>query len=311
VKQAPGIRLAVLAFAALVGGCLPGAASPAASGLPITTPATTASSALAPVPAFSYVWVIVMENTGFDRVVGAADAPFLNDLIARGGLATAYHGVGRPSQPNYLALFSGSTHGIADNDLHDIDAPTIADQLEGAGLTWREYAENVPSGCYLGATADGGRDGDGRYVRKHAPAISFTAIAGDPARCSNVSDLTAFDPSVGGVSLIIPNMCHSMHDCSIADGDAWLADFVPRITESAAFRAGGALFVTFDEGDPDDAGGGRPAMIVVSPLVTAGTVSDIPHDHYSLLRTIEEGFGLDCLANACVANTLAEFFGDR
>ncbi len=63
--------------------------------------------------------MIVLENKGYERIVGSPDAPFLNSLIGRGGLADAYHGVGRPSQPNYLALFSGSTQGVTDNDPHE------------------------------------------------------------------------------------------------------------------------------------------------------------------------------------------------
>jgi hypothetical protein len=286
-----------LAVATLVGGCLPAGATDSPSPSPV-----------GPVPALDHVWVIVLENKGYERIVGSPDAPFLNSLIGRGGLADAYHGVGRPSQPNYLALFSGSTQGVTDNDPHDIDAPTVADQLEAAGLTWREYAENVPDGCFAGATAEGGRDGTGQYARKHAPAISFTAIAGDPSRCSNISDLTAFDPAAAAFELIIPDMCHSMHDCSIAEGDAWLADFVPRITDSTPFRDGGVLFVVFDEGDPGDSGGGRPPAIVVSPRVAPGTVSGRSHDHFSLLRTIEYAFGLDCLALACDGEPMAEFF---
>lgn len=280
--------------------------SPASPGASPASP--SASTGVSEVPPLQHVWVIVMENQGIERIVGAADAPTFNALIAQGGLATAYHGVGRPSQPNYLALFSGSTQGVTDNDVHDITAPTLADQLEAAGLSWRAAAENFPGDCFLGATATGGRDGKGDYARKHVPAISFTGISGDPTRCANVEDLTAFQPGAANVTFITPNMCHSMHDCSVADGDAWLKAFVPRITDSQEFKDGGVLFITFDEGDPGDTGGGRPATIVLSPKVAPGSVSDDPHDHYSLLRTIEDGFGLPCLGQACENDAMDEFF---
>lgn len=249
-----------------------------------------------------------MENVGYERIVGSADAPYLNQLLAEGGLAEAYSGITEPSQPNYLAMFSGSTQGVTDNQPHDLDAPTLADQLESAGRSWGEYAENVPGDCFAGATASGGRDGAGTYARKHAPAISFTSIQSNPARCANIRDLSSFEPGNVDYALIIPNLCHDMHDCSIAEGDAWLADFVPRITGSAAFQARGLLVVTFDEGEKADKGHGRVATILVSPLVAAGVTSSVPHDHYSLLRTIESGWGLGCLAASCTANTLAEFF---
>jgi acid phosphatase len=259
-------------------------------------------------PAVGKIWIVVLENTPYDRIVGSPAAPFLNELIARGGLAEAYSGVGRPSQPNYLALFSGSTQGVTDNDSHDIDAPNLADQLDAARRTWGEYAENVPPDCFTGSTASGGRDGPGDYARKHAPAISFTSIRSDAARCANIHDLTDFEPGAVDYALIVPNLCHDMHSCSISAGDAWLADFVPRITASAAFGDRGLLVVTFDEGDPHAEGNDRVATILVSPLVAAGSRSRVPHDHYSLFRTVQAAWGLDCLAESCHANTLAELF---
>jgi hypothetical protein len=259
------------------------------------------------IPAFSHVWLVVLENTGYDRIVGASEAPYLNGLIDRYGLAEAYQAVARPSQPNYLALFSGSTHGVEDNDVHDIDAPTIVDQLEGAGRTWRAYAENLPPDCFLGPTASGGPDGPGTYARKHMPALSFTTITGDPDRCALVSDLSGFAPANSDFAFIVPNLCHAMHDCSVAEGDAWLADFLPRIIDSPAFAADGLLVVTFDEGDADANGPGRVATIVVAPGV-AGIRSNVAHDHFGLLRTVEDAWGLGCLEESCGAQALTEFF---
>lgn len=103
----------------------------------ITTEMTTLVSAppdsVLPVPSFSHVFVIVLENKAYDRIVGSADAPYINELIARYGLAAAYQAVAHPSQPNYLALVSGSTQGVVDNEPHDLAAPSLFDQLERAG----------------------------------------------------------------------------------------------------------------------------------------------------------------------------------
>ena len=235
--------------------------------------------------------------------------PYLNDLIDRYGLAERASGVSRPSQPNYLALFSGSTYDVHDDGNHDIDAPTVVDQIEAAGRTWKEYAENRPPDCFTGSSASGGRDGPGDYRRKHAPAISFDAIRNDPARCANLVDLTAFRPGDVAYSLIIPNECHDAHDCGLDEADQWLASFVPSIVDSQAFASGGLLIVTFDEDNGNDPGGGHVATVVISPHVATGFRSDQPHDHYSVLRTIEDAWGLDCLANACSATPLREFFG--
>jgi hypothetical protein len=94
----------------------------------------------------------------------------------------------------------------------------------------------------------------------------------------------------------------------VAEGDAWLRAFVPRILDSPAWKDDGALFITFDEG-ADKSIHNQVATIVAAPGVAAGTTSDVAHSHYSLLRTIQDGFGLPCLAESCNANTLGEFFG--
>ena len=285
-----------------------GARSAAKASLARTNLTPTPSGAPAAVPQFSHVFTIVLENRSSANVLDSAQAPYLNQLAAKYGVADAYQGVAHPSQPNYLALFSGSTQGVTDDARHDLDAPTIADQLEAAGRSWRVYAENVPTGCFTGMTADGGPDGSGTYARKHEPAISFTSISGSPTRCANIQPMAAFDPAAADYSLIVPNLCNDAHDCPLSTADAWLKNLVPRILDSPAWKDGGVLFITFDEADGQDRAANRVATLVISPAVTPGTRSSVPHSHYSLLRTVQDGFGLDCLALSCRANSLGEFF---
>ena len=283
---------------------------------PTTSPSLTPSgsesgspSASSGLPDFPYVWIIVFENQNYSRVVGARDLPYFNGLIDRYGLAERASGVARPSQPNYFALFSGSTQDVHDNGDHDIDAPTVVDQIEASGRTWKEYAENRPAGCFTGGSASGGRDGQGVYRRKHAPAISFDGIRNDPQRCADLVDFTAFKPGDVDYSLIIPNQCHAAHDCNATEADTWLAGFAPTILDSQAFAAGGVLIVTFDEDAGNDPSGGHIATIVASRSVPAGFRSAEPHDHYSVLRTVQDAWGLDCLAESCSAMPMREFFG--
>jgi len=262
-----------------------------------------------PIPTFDHVYLIVLENHGLASVLGDPGAPYLNSLIAKYGLATNYVAVARPSQPNYIALFGGSTRGIADNENHDLSGRNLADQLEAHGRSWRVFAQNVPSGCFTGVEASGGPDGTGAYSRKHEPAISFTDISSNPARCANIVDFSHFDPAAADFELIIPNRCNDMHDCAVDVGDRFLAGFVPRILDSPGFRAGGALFITFDEGTENSSGGEQQvAMIVAGPGVPAGFRSNVQHTHYSLLRTIEDTFGLGCIDEDCDANNMSEFF---
>jgi len=256
-------------------------------------------------PTFGHVYLLIMENRGITDILTSSKATYLASLIARYGLATNYDSLTRGSQPNYLALFSGSAQGVADDLAHDLPASNLADQLDTAGRTWRVFAENVPPDCFTGTLASGGPDGAGTYARKHEPAISFTDISTDPSRCSRISDFSHFDPSAADLELIVPNLCHDMHDCSTADGDAFLASFVPRIMASPSW-ATSVLFITFDEGNGVKPHPDRVATIVVAPSVRPGLRSDVHHDHYSLLRTIETVLGLPCLAHSCTANDLSE-----
>jgi hypothetical protein len=297
--------------AALAGSSHTGSGWNASDG-PAPVAVTPALAALvAPAARFSgidRIVVIVMENHAYGSIVDNSAAPYLNGLISRYGLATAYTAVAHPSEPNYVALFTGSTQGITDDAVHSYTRPSLADQLEAHGRTWRVVAENVPGGCFTGAVAYGGADGAGWYARKHEPAIMSTRIAGDPVRCARITNMGHFTLGGAAFQLIIPNMCHDMHDCSVAAGDAFLKRLVVPITKSPLF-AHTLLVITFDEGTTDAGGGGRVATVVVGPMVRRGFQSAIPHNHYSLLRTIEDAWGLGCLAKSCAAGDLGEFIG--
>lgn len=286
------------------------AIEPPASGSPSSAADSSAVApgvGASPVPTFRHVFLIVMENREYSEIVGNAHAPYVNELIDRYGLATDYTAVAHPSEPNYLALFSGSTQGVSDDGVHDLGGKNLADQIEAHQRTWRVFAENVPGGCYRGAVARDGPDGHGTYTRKHEPAISFTDVADDPRRCAWIVGLRGFDPAAADLELIVPNMCHDGHDCSTAQADAFLRRFVPPILADPAM-AGSVLFLTWDEGDSRVGGGGRVVTVVVGPGVKPGYRSAVRHSHYSLLRTIEEAWGLGCLNHSCQANDLREFF---
>jgi phosphatidylinositol-3-phosphatase len=287
--------------------------APSASATPAVTlpsPARSASQSPSAIPRFDHIYVVVMENREIAAIVGSRAAPYINGLIARYGLATNYHAVTHPSQPNYFALFAGTTFGLTDDANHDLPARNLADQIENRGLTWHVYAQNYPGACSPKASAEGGVDltgAAGVYVRKHEPAISFTDISRRPSRCARITGLAGFSPTKASFELIIPNMTNDMHDGTVAQGDAFLRSFVPRILDDPAFRRS-LLVITWDEGTTNEGGGGRVATLVISPSVPHGMRSDVSHTHYSLLRTIEEAWGLGCLEHSCSANDLREFF---
>jgi phosphatidylinositol-3-phosphatase len=273
----------------------------------IASPTRVTSSSA--VPGFSHVYLIVLENREYSQVIGSADAPYLNSLAQKYGLATAYNAVTHPSQPNYVALVAGSPLGVTDDANHEVSGPNLFDQIEAAGKTWSVFAENVPLNCYTVATAADGEDGPGTYARKHEPAISFPSIQTNSSRCARITDFTHFSPSAADFELIVPNLCHDMHDCSIQAGDSFMRGFVPKILQSAAWQRGGVLFITWDEGTSGEGGGGRvPLLVISNQLVSSGFQSATPHSHYSLLHTVENAWGLGCLQNTCAANDLREFF---
>jgi phosphatidylinositol-3-phosphatase len=273
-------------------------------------PAPAAGSSLVAVPAFSHIYVIVMENHEYGSIVGSSKAPYINALIKRYGLAKNYTAVTHPSEPNYFALWAGTTFGIHDDGIHNLAAANIRDQLVAHGRTWHVYAQDLPAVCSTVSSAAGGVDlvgAAGTYVRKHEPAISFTSISRYPTRCSHITRLSTFSQTAASFELIVPNLTNDMHDGTIAQGDAFLNAFVPKITGSSAF-ANSLLVITWDEGTTNLGGGGHVVTIVMSPRTPIGKRSTIAHNHYSLLRTIENAWGLGCMNRTCTANDLREFF---
>ena len=296
----------------------PAATSAATAMATPDTSAATATTSTSALPNFDHIYIIVMENKESTAIIGSDRAPYLNSLIGQSGLATSYTGVSHPSLPNYLALWSGSTHGITDDNIHDLAGPTLADQLDAAGKSWSVFAENYPVAaagatptCFTKATSSGGEDGSGNYSRKHNPAMSFTSLSADPTRCSqHVTDFTHFDAAAVNFSFIVPNACHDMHDCPVSEGDKWIQQWLPQhILNTPTWKnSNSAIFITWDEGETAKDGGGNVPLIVISHQTPAGFRSQMPFDHYSLLLTIERAWGLGCLSSACQATDLSAFF---
>ncbi|MBV8491420.1 MAG: acid phosphatase [Candidatus Eremiobacteraeota bacterium] len=245
-------------------------------------------------PHASHVTVVVMENRDYAAIAGNAQAPYFNrTLVPRGVLLQNAHAVTHPSEPNYLAIFSGSTQGDASDACPVTYASAnLASELLAAGLTFGGYSESMPhdgfSGCYAGDT----------YARKHVPWASFSNV---PASANRVyrGFPTNATPSV---VFIVPNLCNDMHDCSTATGDAWLAKNVPPILAWDE-RNDGLLIVTWDEAEPDT-GTNRVATLLAGPMIGAGT-NDVQYaDHYTVLHTIEAIFNLRCIAQECKAGVL-------
>jgi hypothetical protein len=248
------------------------------------------ASAAAPVPSFDHVVVIVFENKESTMVLGNRAAPTFNAYGHRYARLTRYYGVTHPSLPNYLALVSGSTQGITTNCTDCVvEAQSLADTIEASGRTWKTYAEGLPAPGFLGPFK-------GRYAKKHNPFAYFRGIAEDPARRARIVPLSQLgrDIRAGALpsfSLVVPDLCHSMHDCSVSVGDAWLRSQIGKFVKLPKT----VVFVVFDEGRTSIRGGGHTAALALGKAVRPGSRSTAVTGHYGILRTIEQAWGLPLL----------------
>jgi hypothetical protein len=289
-KRAVALGAIALLTALLALGCGAHAGKPLGLGAGSALPRSTSS----------HVVVVVMENAEYGEVIGSSQAPYVNGLARRYGLATQSYGITHPSLPNYLALTSGSTHGVSSDctDCH-VSAANIVDQLEAAGISWGAYLEDMPKPCFQGAGAGG-------YAKKHNPFIYYDDVARSASRCRKLvgfgrlaSDLRA--GRLPTYTWIAPNLCDDGHDCGVAAGDRFLARTVPPLLRELG--PDGFMLITWDEGGSDRgccgaAHGGHVATIVAGAGVRHGARQRQPIDHYGVLGTIEQALGLPPLAGA-------------
>lgn len=282
---------------------LPPSVTPSPSPLPGETPSPTPQP---PVPEFRHIVVMVFENREFEFVIGNPAMPNYNAYAAKFALLTQYYAVTHPSLPNYLALIGGDTFGIH-SDCEDcfIDAPSLPDQIEAGGRTWKTYQENMPEPCATRDTL--------RYMQKHNPFAYFDAIRLNAERCRrSVVPLDQLDADLQANALpdfafITPNMCHSGHDCGLDQADAFLGEWLGKLLAYPGMLEDGLIVLTWDEGQGEHAccglesGGGRVATVLISNRVLPGLQDDTPYTHYSLLKTILAAWSLPELGHAAEA----------
>ncbi|MFB9237603.1 alkaline phosphatase family protein [Plantactinospora siamensis] len=283
-----------------------------------------------------HVFVIMMENHSREQILDPNNAgtPHLRALASTYGSAMNYYGVTQPSQPNYIAVTSGSTWGSAANNNNQgpfLDHTNIVDQFEDNHVSWKAYMESAPYPGYLG-----GRymdpNGSGAYAPGHNPFVLYPSIVNNPSRLNKVVPLTYLDADIAANKVpefvwITPNLCHDMHmgpGCDTLDetqleqlGDNFVDQQVKKIMSSPAWTGNSTIFITYDEGpggeyccdslpvtagdlskNPEVHGGGNVPMIVVSRQGARGYTNTVKYNHYSLLRTIEENWKLGYLGFA-------------
>ena len=198
----------------------------------------------APVVRPDHVVIVVMENKRYDAVIGHAQTPYISELAKQGANFSNAYGETHPSQPNYLAFFSGSTQGVSDNRCkHSFTAvPNLATQLLQTGRSFTGYAEGLPSVGWTGCSR-------GQYVRRHNPWVNFTDV---PATSNRpMRDFPTDFSRLPTVSFIVPGLCHDMHDCPKANADTWLRTALGGYLAWANTH-NSVLILTFDEDNKTD-----------------------------------------------------------
>jgi hypothetical protein len=331
-------------------------------------------------PRIKHVFIVVLENQGFDTTFNAhSRAPYLADTLRKAGaFLRQYYGIAHYSLPNYIAMISGIAPApktqidcphfddfvqtgtapdgqpIGDGCVYPAHVTTIANQLEAKGLTWGGFMEDMgkdpkresetcghpPIGTVDPTEVATPID---QYATKHNPFVYFHAILDTDSCTSKVVPLTRLEDALRSVDLtpnytfIVPNLCHDGHDrpCkngepgSLTSANIFLEEWIPRITSSPAYKADGLILILFDEAlsinaeaccnepsGPNTAkagvngpGGGRTGAVLISQFIKPGTVTDVPYNHYSMLRSIEDIFGLPHLGYAAKSG-LASFGKD-
>lgn len=263
--------------------------------LVVTPSAPRVALRAAALPRPAHVVIVIEENRSQANIIGSKSAPFINALAAHGAMMAQSFAETHPSEPNYLALFAGSTLGVT-KDVCPVNAgatPNLASQLLSAGYTFVGYAESLPAAGSPVCSA-------GKYARKHVPWANFSNVP--PA---NSLPFSAFPmgnyAGLPTVSFVIPNNDDNMHDGSIAQGDAWLSRALSGYANWAVAN-NSLLVLTWDEDD------GSPQnqipTVIYGAHVQPGTYNE-RINHYSVLATLEEMYGLPRLGYAAAAAPIA------
>ncbi len=296
-------------------------------------PATAVTATPSPAPtvaptaghAIKTVFLIVLENHNWSDIKGSASAPYINHtLLPTGAHAEQYYNPpsNHPSEPNYLWLEAGANFGIHNDDPpatnHQGTAAHLVTLLNNAGLSWKSYQEDI-----TGKTCPLTNSDNGLYDPKHNPQVYFDDVIGknSPTSSSCIAHERPYTAlatdlarnAVARYNFITPNLCDDGHNAcaptndQVKQTDTWLSHAVPTILGSRAYKNGGALFITWDEGEHNS--DGPIGLIVESSDAKVGYANAIHYTHGSTLRTVEEIFGVGpLLGDAAHQTDLRDLF---
>ncbi len=249
------------------------------------------------------VFIIVLENHSENAVIGDPNAPFITSLAQQYGEASNYFGVTHPSEPNYIAMTSGSNWWINnDNPANRFDHTNIVDDLEAAHISWGAYMEALPPNPLDDFWPSSSTP---LYASKHNPFALYSDVRDNPARVANIKPYTALAGDLNSrhapqFVYIVPDQCNDMHggvftavpghpetpcpfgntnddanDAALKQkADAFVQGAVGTIMSSRAWTPHSAIFIVADEGDftgnAVNGGWDSPAGCCDSPVLPAG-----------------------------------------
>ncbi|WP_081982944.1 alkaline phosphatase family protein [Streptacidiphilus albus] len=273
-------------------------AAPVASSAPAARIAAGLASSSVPTPA--HVVIVMEENHSYSDVIGdTTDAPYINSLASQGALLTSSFGVTHPSEPNYMALFSGNTDGLTADTcpVSESTKANLGSELLAAGDTFKGYSEGLPKTGSTTCTS-------GNYARKHSPWINFSAIP-----TSDSLPFTSFPSSSNYASLptlsfVIPNLNDDMHNGTIAEADSWLKTNMSAYATWAKAN-NSLLIVTWDEDDYTE--NNQIPTLFVGQSVKPGTYDETVN-HYNVLATLEQMYGLTEVGSSATATPITDIW---
>lgn len=275
-------------FVVAIGGC--GSKS---TKVPDSQGSAAAHKRLTPgiLPKPDHIVIVVEENKSYDQIIDNKKAPYINKLIRSGASFQKFYAITHPSEPNYLALFSGSIQDLTDDSCpHQYTTENLSSILAKAGYSFTTYSQSLPKTGYKGCR-------HGAYVRKHNPATNWQGSNVGSNENLPFRDFPQNYNKLPTVAFVIPDLDHDMHDGSISAGDTWLRANLKHYARWAQ-NNNSLLVVTWDE--DDDSQQNQIATIIVGAHVRPGTY-DTPINHFNLLRTIEAMYGLPFLAKSAQA----------
>ena len=263
--------------------------------------------------------IVVLENADYSDIVGSPNAPYINSLIAQGGLAGNYYANVHPSIGNYFVMTTGVAYSTDDNFSGVVPIDNAVRELTATSKSWKVYAQSLPSQGYLGGDVY-------PYLRRHNPISYFSDVQPPSQSNMNIVDFSQLATDLAGgqlpaYSFIVPDAEHDAHDCPgggsncdigtrVAAADAWLSSNLPQLLSNAQFQQSGILVITTDESRDDNTnGGGKVATVIVGTSVKPDYVGTVMYDHRSLLGLSMTALGVSTIPNgAGSANQMTEFF---